>query len=382
MAAIRVLYYARVNRDYPYHSGIIQKCRRQAAAFRQLGAQVDAILLSNQGVHLNEELLAAFPLRRRLASYFFYFFRLDWLLARQADLSKIDVFYMRFPLCSPSFLYLLRMARKQNPHLHIVLEFPTFPYGEEFRGKGWFFRLAYCMDRVLRARLKKYVNFAVHYGVETSILGIPAINLRNGVGLEEKPVFPDRLPGEEVSLIAVGNWNYWHGLGRLIRGLGEYYAAGPPRKVTLTVVGEGPELPALKRLAEELALRDAVQFVAHVVPQKVKAFLLEADVGVGTLGLHRKNVRIDSSLKHREYCAYGLPFILSSRDPDFPPGFPFTFYVPQDDSLVNIQAVIDFLDHLRSAYPGCQYQQQMRVYAEQHLSWKSRMQSVLDRVFQ
>lgn len=378
MAPIRVLYYARVNRDYPYHSGIIQKCRGQAAAFRQLGARVDTILLSNQGVHLNEELLAAFPLRRRLVSYFFYFFRLDRMLARQTDFSKIDVFYMRFPLCSPSLLYLLRMARKQNPQLRIVLEFPTFPYGEEFRRKGWFFRLAYCMDRMLRARLKKYVGFAVHYGAETSILGIPAINLRNGIGLEEKPVFPDRLPGEEVSLIAVGNWNYWHGLDRFLRGLAEYYAQRPDRKITLVIIGDGQELPNLKRLAESLSLNGVVQFVSHLPYRCLKPYLLKADVGIGTLGLHRKNVAVDSSIKHREYCANGLPFILSASDPDFPSNFPFVHYIPEGDSAVEIEEVIQFLDDLRRNTPY--YRQQIRAYAEERLSWNSRMQLVLNRI--
>ncbi|MCO6493519.1 MAG: glycosyltransferase [Phaeodactylibacter sp.] len=369
------LYYARANRDNPYHAGIIRKCEAQAAAFRYLGIQMETVFLSREGVRLGGRLLARFPLSGRWAAYFFYLFRLEWILARSIDFSGVGLFYVRYPLASPALLHLLRSARRQNPSIRIVVEFPTFPYGEELLRKGIAFKLAYVMDRALRHRLKRHASLAVHYGEESEILGIPTVNLRNGIALDERPEFPRRRPGGEVRLVALGTWNFWHGLDRLLRGLADYYAKSPERRVTLTVIGEGPELPALKRLASALALGDAARFVSHLAHQDVKPYLLEADVGIGTLGLHRKQVGVDSSLKHREYCQHGLPFILSARDLDFPPGLPFVRYVPEGESPVDMEGVIRFWERLHREAPDCR--QEARAYAESSLSWESRMQVVL-----
>jgi hypothetical protein len=46
------------------------------------------------------------------------------------------------------------------------------------------------------------------------------------------------------------------------------------------------------------------------------AALARADVGIGTLALHRKQLHEASPLKVREYLAVGLPVLYAYEDPD------------------------------------------------------------------
>lgn len=69
-------------------------------------------------------------------------------------------------------------------------------------------------------------------------------------------------------------------------------------------------LPALPNL----------RVVGHLAGPQYDRILAEADIGVGTLALHRKGLEEASPLKVREYLAFGLPVIIAYRDSDFPDG--------------------------------------------------------------
>ena len=42
---------------------------------------------------------------------------------------------------------------------------------------------------------------------------------------------------------------------------------------------------------------------------ELKDFVNRADIGIASLGMHRLGLNVASTLKVKEYCAYGLPFI-------------------------------------------------------------------------
>ena len=55
---------------------------------------------------------------------------------------------------------------------------------------------------------------------------------------------------------------------------------------------------------------------------------MHSDVALGSLALHRNKMEETSSLKVREYLAYGLPVILAGRDSDFRTEVPFILRLP------------------------------------------------------
>jgi len=143
-------------------------------------------------------------------------------------------------------------------------------------------------------------------------------------------------------------------------------------------VGEGDALPALKQLTNNLGLNRYVVFNGTKAGEELDKIFDESDVAIGSLGNHRKGLNSDSALKNREYCARGIPFVIASSDQDFPESFPYILKIPSDDSLVDINKIIEWYEELTQSHPN--YSTEMRKYTEEHLSWDAKMRPVIEKI--
>lgn len=74
--------------------------------------------------------------------------------------------------------------------------------------------------------------------------------------------------------------------------------------------------------------------------------LAAADIAIGTMALHRKNMNEATPLKVREYLAFGLPTIIGYKDTDFPSGAPFLLELSNcenniSENMETIQAFVE-----------------------------------------
>jgi len=90
--------------------------------------------------------------------------------------------------------------------------------------------------------------------------------------------------------------------------------------------------------------------------------------------MHRISLKEGSTLKLREYCAIGLPFIYAYNDDDFDDNFIYAAKIPADDSPVNIYDVIDFYKRLE----GTDYSIKMNDFARKNLSWEAKLKPVFE----
>ena len=79
------------------------------------------------------------------------------------------------------------------------------------------------------------------------------------------------------------------------------------------------------------------------------------------------------SLKHREYAAFGLPFIMSLGDDAFEDS-PFVFTVERDEAPVDIKRLLDFYQGI--VRKDHNYPEKFRSSMQQKLSWDTQMQQV------
>ena len=100
----------------------------------------------------------------------------------------------------------------------------------------------------------------------------------------------------------------------------------------------------------------------------------KSHVAVNTIGWHRMNIRNSDTLKAREYCARGIPFISSGNDMDFAESFKYIYKVPEDDSPIDISGIIKFYKTLK---PG-NIVNDMRKYAEKNLTWDNQFKKIFD----
>lgn len=374
---MRGLIYYRINQDEIANVGVLKKCLAQVEAFKNLGVKVDLVLLSNKGIILNDQLIHSFSkpvLSKSISKYWFYFFNLLPLIKKQLDFKYYNFIYFRYALAHPSLVHFLETAKNKNSTLQIIAEIPTYPYEEEKR--SFIDRLSLLMDHYYRKKLSIYLDGITHYGLETKIFGVPTIPISNGVAVNKINISASQPQKDQIRLIAIANWSYWHGLDRLIEGLKNYYLNKNPKiQVTLKIIGHGKAIAQYKDLVNKYGLQSHVRFFPPMTNEALDAHFDHVDIGIGTLGIHRKNIAIDASLKHREYCARGIPFLLAGKDLDFPDQLSFVLKSPPTDEAIEIHRLINFWEHL--ALDNKTKKVEIRKYAEGHLGWEERIKKVI-----
>lgn len=375
---MKILFWFRTHQDDPANTGVIEKCRSIVRAFGTNGFGTTALFFSKNGIepYPADTPFLHFPNPKHSIRHIllYYFFADRWLI-KNIDFQSYSHFYIRHFPAHPAFIRLLKLAKKQNPSLQIILELPTWPYDAEVRG----FRAntVAAVDRVYRKRLHRYVDFVLHYGPEKTVWDILAINLSNGIDWQHIPVRkPIPAPEKTLRLIAVGNWNYWHGLDRVLKGIRHYRESGGMFDFQLVIVGDGPAIPEIKKQAAFIQSGLSVTFHPPCTGAVLDQIFDNADLGIGVLGLHRKGLSVASPLKHRDYCARGLPFLIAGKDSDFEQSLPFVLTIPADESPVDMAQVIDFVQHIPKDHIT-----DMRHFAEKHLGWDAKIRAVSDRYF-
>ena len=360
--------------DHGPNRGILNKMEDQWAAFSELTGNVDLMCNSVRGPILNGELHGQYRVTGRgfdsLNHYGAFFAR----VARQVKSSAYDYLYIRYPLAIPSFLWFLRTAKAALPKVTTVVEIATFPYRGELRTPKRLVLRSF--DDLGRGRLARYVDAIVTFYGQPEIYGIPCFALCNGVDVARIPLRSPRTDDGELSLIAVGNVAERHGLDRVLCGMANYAHTPDATPATLQVVGDGPAVAGLVELSEKLGVAERVRFHGMKSGAELDALFDAADVAFDSLAIHRLSLPGSSSLKAREYCARGIPFVLASDDADFPPELDFVHCIPSDESALDVSALVSFHEQLRRTHS--EVHREMRRHAEKNLTWKTKLEPLAD----
>lgn len=363
------LYVARLDLAKPHMLGVSRKIEDQMAAMAKAGLPAELLCL-REGAIAQGSRTGAAPggLGRRL-NHHFHFHR-----AMAEVGSTVNFIYIRFQGAPPDFVAALTMLRRARPTLPIVVEFPSWPYKTERR--GWRARaMGFYQDRGTGG-LATCVDRVVTFSRAQSIFGVPTICTDNGVAVESLPLAGPPAHDDQIRLVGVANLSFWHGYDRVIAGLAEYNPTGGNKpRVTFDIAGGGTEFANLREQVEKSGLQEVVKLLGPVHGHDLDQLLLDAHVGISSIGMHRLDVDT-SNIKSREFCARGLPFCIAYPDRDFPATLPFVHHLPQNDDPVDIAALVRWYCDLRDrdgTYPAT-----MRAHAEAHLTWDAKMTPVIE----
>jgi glycosyltransferase involved in cell wall biosynthesis len=234
-----------------------------------------------------------------------------------------DVIYFRYDLFYPPMAWLPRRAAR-------VVEVNTDDTTEFALGT----RRRYYYNALTRnfvyGRARALVFVAEELSQRPAFRGFRARKevITNGVVIGEYPELPAP-NGAPPTLVFVGNPSRvpWQGIDKVVR------LATLRPEWRFEVVGEsldGETVPS-NMSWHGLLERDALIQV-----------LARADVGIGTLALHRKGLEEASALKVREYLAVGLPVIVGCRDPDLQGLEPYALTLPNTER--NIENGLSAID--------------------------------------
>jgi glycosyltransferase involved in cell wall biosynthesis len=241
--------------------------------------------------------------------------------------------------------------------------------------------LAVFFDRIFGKSIRKQSDVIIGVTDEitqyeitrTGNLEKPHLTIGNGFDAKSVPLKKTRsFDNNELHLLCVAKVGRWHGLDRILKGLAIY--SGTPR-VILHIAGNGSELSYLKKLANDLSITNQVVFHGFLTGNALNDLFDQCHIAVGSLGIHRIGLKEASTLKAREYCARGIPFIYGIPDLDFPEEFPFILHFPADDSPIDVEKVLAFAITISR---DSDHPQKMRCYAEEHLDWSVKMKKLKD----
>lgn len=321
-----------LSQDLSHAGGIEKKIFRQIEELEKAGFTITK--------HIN-------PRRNffHLLKNVFPFFSVQYFGTRSINWNNYDFVYMRKgAIFDKSVVQLLKTAKESNPNLLVILEIPTYPYLEEFKGLlKWDVQLK---EKQWVPHLKNYVDRIVTYSNDQEIFGIPCINISNAYDFAEFNR-PEIKQDTTIHLLGVAALCFYHGYDRIIEGLKQYYQSNnSSTKVIFTLIGDGPVLKDYQKLVAEYQLEEYVHLTGRKPFSELDKYYKTADIGIDSLARHRSGVTYNSSLKGKEYLAKGLPIVSGVKTDLDDRNLPFYFRVASDDSPVNIQKIIDWYNKL------------------------------------
>lgn len=387
----KILYISNVDLSGRFIPGVVEKIKGQAAAFRRNGFVMDLLYPTNEGVLVIEKADGSiltfkganpFYTNKGLIHKLFLHLRLAWMgninfkyCEETVIASAYDGFYLRFYLPGHGLIRFLKKIKSKKKKTRLLLEYPTLNVKQIIKN-DLARRVSYFFNEGRIRKLNRFADYIVTLTKDKELFGRPAVFMPNGLDLTSINVLkkPD-LVNTVVLLGVASDCAHYHGYDKIIKGLYAYKKSGLMPAVHFRIVSSllGHNIEYLRNLTLEYGLENEVVFLDSMDRKELAKQYQEVHIGVGTLALHRVGLMDNYSLKHREYAAFGLPFIMSKGDDVFEQS-PFVMTVERDEEPINIQALVEFykgIYEMKSEYTSA-----FRASMANRITWDAQLKDV------
>ena len=352
------------SQDLTHAGGIQKKINRQIEEFEKNGFSMKSLINPKRNIgHLFINLVP--------------FFSRQFFLKEKINWQEYDFVYIRkSAVFDKSVIDLLKKIKTMNPSIIVLLEIPTYPYMNEFKGiVKWDIQ---AKEHLWTPYLKHYVDRVLTFSDDEKIFDIPCINLSNAYDFAS-PIEGSNEGDGAIRLLGVAALCFYHGYDRVIQGLHEYYnSSDAKRNVMFTLVGDGPVLKDYKKLVSDYHLEEKVKLLGRVEFSQLDQFYQNADIGIDSLARHRSGVTYNSSLKGKEYLAKGLPIVSGVKTDLDNCDLPFYYRVPSDDTPINIPSLIEWYDSMLENSSKKELSAAIFQYGLSHFTFEKTFKPVID----
>ena len=358
--------YSSNDKDYKAN-GEAKKVLSQVKAFRKAGVDIEFLdVILDRKI---DKVLYRMP--------FSGVYPKEFIRKCEKEVLDADFVFIRKNIFDGTYHKLLKTMKSANPNLKIIVEIPTYPYFQEWN-RVIDKPLIWKEKRVIpKVAAEKLVDYYLTLTDDKEIFGIPTIKFSNCISVEDYTPKKCLQKTDEVHLIGVALLANWHGFDRLINGMKEYYQKtdGYSTKVVFHIVGDGPELNNYKKTVDQCKLNNYVLFEGKHKGEDLDHFYDISNIGIGSLGMYRIGLEKATSLKLREYCAKGIPFIKASDDEVFN-DYEYCLSFSNNDDPIDISKIVSWsetIDYEKAAVS-------MREYATHNLDWGRYIQDILMKI--
>lgn len=293
---------------------------------------------------------------------------------------NIDFVYYRMTPSNPGLVRLLSLLKSEF-NSRIVKEIPTYPYEKELKTHGFVGKIKYVVDKIFKKSEHKNVDFIATFSSDKSIDGVPTIIIDNSI---EESQIHEKLskfhntvifPNDIKRFGMVTAVEFWQGVDRILYSLANYVEFND-RNIHFDLVGSGTDFDDVVELASKLDIEDIVSFHGFKNGADLDAVYKRMDVGIGPMGLFRKDLKLVSSLKTKEYILNYLPFVYSGVERNIDK-FDFAFKVENSDKLIDFREIIDFFE---KDLKGRKEINEFKSILKNHFTWEHQVKVILECV--
>ncbi len=290
-------------------------------------------------------------------------------LASIEGLRKYDVILLRYPGgLDLDPLALLRNRRNRVATVHHTKEVPEIVSGGRTARSLPRAALEWVNGRRILSNVDGLVGVTDEirdYETHRSRRAVIAATIANGIdvaSIAHTGFVP--FDGRELRLLFIaGSHAPWHGTDRLLASLAQYNGA---TRVHLDMVGSAKELPGTRTVRGPVT----IDYHGTLKGDALDACFSGATLAVSSLAMFRNGLEQGCVLKSREYVARGMPLVVGYDDVDLRGDLPFCLRVPNDDSLLDLERLLDFAART-SAQENLT--ETIRGFAVNELDWSRKM---------
>ncbi|MGL5890660.1 MAG: hypothetical protein ACRC3B_12280, partial [Bacteroidia bacterium] len=282
-----------------------------------------------------------------------------------------DIILMRYGYANPFLVKL--MKRYPVVFEHNTKELEELELGfDGIRKSGWEKATNYWIEKYFAAKVIRnaagivgVTNEITNYELRRAGKDVPSLTLGNGIDFNRIPFTsgPAYTGGTLHILLLSSVAVSWHGVDRLLKGIGEN------DDVHLWLAGKFTDSDM--QLAEKC--KHKVTFTGMLKGEQLDELFGKIHLAVASLAIDRKGLTEMSALKVREYAVRGVPFVTAFDDPDLPDGSmpegTGWVRITHKDEPVDMQALSRFALTASTASGRAQ----LRVFAEKQMDYSQKM---------
>ena len=263
-----------------------------------------------------------------------------------------------------------KMLSKSIP---IVYEIPTYPLDT---GNSILFKIRDFIEMSRYKSVNKYVALTLVNLIDDSV-SLPnnwqifhnALDIDN----YHETAYPEL--SDTIKFIIIANISEYHHYERMLYAMNLYSGK---YSIELAIISpESNSCNNLKSLANTLNLNTKITFYDSLPLRDIQNIAKDYHIGIAQLSTSEKGSNLVNTLKSKDYCAMGLPFVSTCYDTSFEKDFPYAYVTQNMDDDINLDEIIDWYMSIRR---NINYRSDMYNYAKNNLQYDKFAQQIIDRL--
>jgi glycosyltransferase involved in cell wall biosynthesis len=314
-----------------------------------------------EGYKIKNDLITYIPIEKNLFRIFSYLIKLK----KHIDLINPDFIILRDIGYFPLIYTILRMSKSK---IYVDVQSVLFNELEVMRKNGF-------IEHILKRRYFRNIQglltitdeiaqFEMNFNPQ-----LKTCSTGNGYSGSVTTLF--KKCERYINLLFTGSPKMpWHNIERLLKSYDTYIAStGDKDTFKVHIVGMN------QYDIEYQTKNENVIFYGYISNfEELSRIYQKADIGVGTLGLYKNNMKEAAPLKVREYLSFGLPVIIGYTDVDLSNDLPFVMQVENSDDLIDFSKIKKFYEDFKR-YSS---EEKVKDYCAKNLSWDKKCKEILD----